>query len=340
VLKTKTNAYSLVRSGATTPVDKQSVTNERTKTVAVPQVGFVGLGRMGKAMAANLATAGHEVIAYVRRPEQFGQLEALRLHPTTDVADLFDCGFVITMLPDDDAIREVVLGREDGSADGLAVGMLPGAIHLSMSTVSTGMASRLASEHALNRQGYVAAPVFGNPDAAKARQLFIIAAGAAADLDRCQPIFDALGQQVFRVGDDPATANLVKLAGNAMSAATLEVLGEVLALARKRGCDPRQLLAILTGTMFGSRVHKIYGEKIAGQQYGSGGFVFPLALKDVRLALNEAELAGVPMPSLSVVRDRLITGMARGYSERDWSALGMLAAEEAGLGVEATKSDA
>ena len=176
--------------------------------------------------------------------------------------------------------------------------------------------------------------MFGNPDAAKARELFIVAGGMPGHLDRCEPIFDAIGQQVFRVGDDPAIANLVKLAGNAMSAATLEMLGEVLALARKRGCDPRLLLAILTSTMFGSRIHRIYGGKIAEQQYGTGGFVFPLALKDVRLALSEAERAGVPMPSLSVVRDRLISGIARGYAARDWSALGMLAAEEAGLAIE------
>jgi 3-hydroxyisobutyrate dehydrogenase-like beta-hydroxyacid dehydrogenase len=176
--------------------------------------------------------------------------------------------------------------------------------------------------------------VFGNPDAAKARQLFVIAAGVPADVERCRPIFDALGQQTFRVGSAPATANLIKLVGNAMSAATLEILGEVLALARKRGLDPQEVLAILTGTMFGSRVHRIYGGKIAGQQYAVGGFVFPLALKDIRLALNEADSAGVPMPSVSVVRDRLITGIARGYSELDWSALGLLAAEEAGLTVE------
>jgi 3-hydroxyisobutyrate dehydrogenase-like beta-hydroxyacid dehydrogenase len=149
-------------------------------------------------------------------------------------------------------------------------GYAASAIHLSMSTISTATASRLASEHARYSQGYVAAPVFGNPDAAKARQLFIIAAGAPGDIDRCQPIFDALGQQVFRVGSDPAAANLVKLAGNAMSAASLEILGEVLALARKRGLDPQQLLAILTGTMYGGRLHKVYGEKIATQQYGSG----------------------------------------------------------------------
>jgi 3-hydroxyisobutyrate dehydrogenase-like beta-hydroxyacid dehydrogenase len=140
-----------------------------------------------------------------------------------------------------------------------------------------------------------------------------------------------LGQQTFVVGSAPATANLIKLAGNAMSAVTLEILGEVLALARKRGLDPRELLSVLTGTMFGSRIHKVYGGKIAEQQFAVGGFIFPLALKDRRLALSEAEAAGVPMPSVSVVRDRLIAGIARGYSDRDWSALGLLAAEEAGL---------
>jgi 3-hydroxyisobutyrate dehydrogenase-like beta-hydroxyacid dehydrogenase len=311
--------------------DKPSASGGVKDTAPQGRIGFVGLGRMGEAMAANLAAACREVIAYVRRPEQIEPLAPLGLRATTDIAELFDCEFVITMLPNDEAVREVVMGPRDFPGGGLAAGMMPGAIHLSMSTISTATASQLARELAHYGQGYIAAPVFGNPDAARARELFIIAAGAEADLDRCQPIFAALGQQVFRVGNDPAIANLVKLAGNAMSAATLEVLGEILALARKRGCDPRQLLAILTGTMFGSRIHKVYGKKIAEQQYGSAGFVFPLALKDVRLALNEAELAGVPMPSLSVVRDRLITGIARGYSECDWSALGMLAAEEAGL---------
>jgi 3-hydroxyisobutyrate dehydrogenase-like beta-hydroxyacid dehydrogenase len=299
-------------------------------------VGFVGLGRMGTEMAGNLAAAGRQVIAYVRRAERIGELAALGLRPTTEIADLFDCSIVISMLPDDGAVREIVFGREDFGVDGLAGGLAPGAIHLSMSTISTATASELASEHARCGQGYVAAPVFGNPDAAKARQLFVIAAGAAADVERCRPIFDALGQQTFLVGTAPETANLVKLAGNVMAGATLQIMGEVLALARKRGLDPRQLLAVLTGSMFGSRVHKLYGDKIAEQHYTSGGFIFPLALKDVRLALAEAEAADVPMPSVSVLRDRLIAGIARGYSELDWSALGLLAAEEAGLDRETT----
>jgi 3-hydroxyisobutyrate dehydrogenase-like beta-hydroxyacid dehydrogenase len=294
------------------------------------EIGFVGLGHMGTAMAANLAASGRRVIAYVRRPDQIGKLEALRIRPTTDIGDLLDCDVVISMLPDDDAVREIVFGRKDIGFDGLAAGLMPGAIHLSMSTISTAAASLLAAEHARNGQGYVAAPVFGNPDAARARQLFIVAAGVPADVERCQPILDSLGQRTFVIGAAPADANLVKLLGNMMSATALEMLGEVVAVVRKRGLDPQPFIDIMTSTMFGGRVHKIYGDKIAKQIYVPG-FVLPLVLKDVRLALAEAEHSGVPMPSVSVVRDRLITGIARGYGELDWTALGLIAAEEAGL---------
>jgi 3-hydroxyisobutyrate dehydrogenase-like beta-hydroxyacid dehydrogenase len=294
------------------------------------EIGFVGLGRMGTAMAANLAAAGRRVIAYVRREDRISELEELGLSPTTDIGDLLDCELVISMLPDDDTVRNVVFGRRDDDLDGLAAGLMPGAIHLSMSTISTGAASLLASEHARHGQGYVAAPVFGNPDAAKTRQLFIVAAGVPADIERCQPILDTLGQRTFVVGADPAEANLFKLLGNMLSATALEMLGEVVAVVRKRGLDPRPFIDIMTSTMFGGRAHKIYGDKIARQTY-TPGFILPLVLKDVRLALAEAENAGVPMPSVGVVRDRLITGIARGYGELDWTALGLVAEEEAGL---------
>jgi len=296
----------------------------------VGEIGFVGLGHMGTAMAANLVAAGRRVIAYVRRPDRISQLEALGLRPTTDIGDLLDCELVISMLPDDAALREVVFGRSDDDLDGLAAGLMPGAIHLSMSTISTATASLVASEHARYGQGYVAAPVFGNPDAAKARQLFIVAAGASADVERCRPILDVLGQRTFVIGADPQDANLFKLLGNMMSATALEMLGEVVAVVRKRGLNPRPFIELMTSTMFGGRAHKIYGDKIARQDYAAG-FVLPLVLKDVRLALAEAEKSSVPMPSVSVVRDRLITGIARGYGELDWTALGLIAAEDAGL---------
>jgi 3-hydroxyisobutyrate dehydrogenase-like beta-hydroxyacid dehydrogenase len=294
-------------------------------------VGFIGLGRMGTVMAANLAAAGYRVIAYLRRPDRIAALKALGLEPTVRMTDLFDCEFIVSMLPDDDAATEVVFGHVPNAADGLAAGLSPGAIHVSMSTISTTAAARLASEHALHGQGYVAAPVFGNPDAARQRQLFIVAAGAPPEVERCRALFDVLGQRTFVVGSEPAAANLIKLAGNMLTVTTLEMLGELVALLRKRGLDAKPFIEIMTTTMFGGRAHRIYGDKIAAQHYALPGFVLPLALKDVRLALAEAEQAAVPMPSVSVVRDRLIAGIARGYSDLDWTALGLIAAEEAGL---------
>jgi 3-hydroxyisobutyrate dehydrogenase-like beta-hydroxyacid dehydrogenase len=294
------------------------------------RIGFVGLGRMGTAMAANLAVAGREVIAYVRHQNRMDTLASIGLKPTTDITDLFDCEIVISMLPDDDSVLDAAFGRTDPGVEGFAAGLRRGAIHLSMSTISTGTATHLASEHARQGQGYVAAPVFGNPDAAKARQLFIVTAGELVDVGRCRPIMEALGQQTFIVGTNPGHANLIKLLGNMMTATTLEMLGETVALVRKRELDPKLFVDILTATMFGGRAHRIYGEKIVAQSY-TAGFALPLVLKDVRLALAEAEAARVPLPSVGVVRDRLLTGIARGYAALDWTALGLIAAEEAGI---------
>jgi len=294
-------------------------------------VGFVGLGRMGSAMAANLVAGGHRVVGYVRRPEGADRLTSLGIEVTANIADLFGCGIVVSMLPDDDAVRDVVMGSADLGARGLAQGLGPGAIHLCMATISTAMASRLASEHNARGQGYVAAPVFGNPDAAKQRLLYILAAGSDDDLARCQPLFDSLGQKTLAVGGEPWHANLVKLLGNMMSATALEMMSEAVTVFLKRGLDPKPFIDIMTGTMFGGRVHKLYGDKIVARSYAPG-FIMPLVLKDVRLALAEAEAAGAPMPSVSVVRDRLITGIARGHDDLDWTGLGLVAAEEAGIG--------
>jgi 3-hydroxyisobutyrate dehydrogenase-like beta-hydroxyacid dehydrogenase len=320
----------LPRASETATRKRRGGSGSNSRPPAQGDIGFVGLGQMGTAMAANLASAGRRMIAYVRRPEQQGKLTALGLKPTTNIVDLFDCEIVISMLPDDAAVREIVFGCEAVGLNGLAQGLRPGAVHLSMSTISTAAASELASEHAMNGQGYVAAPVFGNPDAAKARQLYIVAAGAAADVERCQPLFDNLGQQTFVVGTDPAQANLIKLLGNVMTATALEVLGEIVTVIRKRGLDPAPFIDILTNTMFGGRAHKIYGAKILAERY-TPGFRLSLALKDVRLALAEADRAGVAMPSVDVVRDRMVTAIARGYADLDWTALGLIAAEEAGL---------
>src|SRR5882757_6079007 len=292
------------------------------------EIGVVGLGRMGTEIATNLVSAERQVTAYVRRPDRIGVLSALGIRPTLKLENLAHCDIVISMLPDDNAVREVVCG-----ADGLASRLQRGAIHLSMSTIGTATAEFLARKHALRDQGYVAAPVFGNPAAAKARQLFVIAAGRSADLNRCQPLFNCLGQRTFVVGADPAHANLIKLLGNMMTATTLEAIAETVAVLLKRDLDPKLFIDILINTMFGGLAHRKYGDRIVRRDY-TPGFVLPLVLKDVRLALAEAEQAGAPFPSAGVVRDRLITGIARGYADLDWTALGLIAAQEAGLQVE------
>jgi 3-hydroxyisobutyrate dehydrogenase-like beta-hydroxyacid dehydrogenase len=291
------------------------------------KIGFVGLGLMGTAMAANLVASRFPVTAYVRRPPQMNELRALGVAPTMNISDLLGCEILISMLPNDNVVRDVVFGRE--GINGLADRLPKGAIHLSMSTISTAAATEFARDHLDRGQGYVVAPVFGSPDAAKARQLSIIVAGDEMYCARCLPLVESLGYP-FLVGSDPRQANLIKLLGNMMTATSLEVLGEVTAVLRKSGQDPRQFVDIMTRTMFGSRFHKIYGSRIVAGDYVPG-LSMPLALKDVRLALAEAENAGAPMPSVSVVRDRMITAIARGHAELDWTALGLVAAEEAGL---------
>jgi 3-hydroxyisobutyrate dehydrogenase-like beta-hydroxyacid dehydrogenase len=301
------------------------------------RIGFIGLGHMGSAMAANLAKGGLAVLGYVRKAARKAELKALGIQPTNDMTDLFGCDVVITMVSDDAAAHEIVFGNGSSAGRGLAAGLKPGALHLSMSTISPGMSSTIAAEHV--GQHYVAAPVFGNPDAAKARELYVIAAGKPDQIERAKPLFDLLGQHTFVVGPDPASANLVKLAGNAMTATSLEVLAEILALMRKRGVEPEKFIDIMTSTMFGSRVHTIYGAKMVHHNF-TPGFAFPLALKDVRLALVEADAASVPMPSVDVVHNRLVAGVARGHGGLDWSALALIATEEAGLEANNPKSGA
>jgi 3-hydroxyisobutyrate dehydrogenase-like beta-hydroxyacid dehydrogenase len=317
-----------VGTNATCNTDQVNAETIRAPGPPFRKIGFVGLGLMGTAMAANLASFGHRVHAFVRRPEQMEELQIPGIVPTMHMPDLYNCDIVLSMLPDDLAVRNVFFGTSNGM-DGLAKHLAPGAIHLSMSTISTAAAAEFSHQHQRSGQGYVAAPVFGNPDAAKARQLSIIVAGAAIDCERSRPLIESLGR-MFVVGTEASHANLIKLLGNMMTATSLEVLGEITTVLRKRGQDPQQFVDIMTGTMFGSRFHKIYGNRILSGDYAPG-LAMPLALKDVRLALAEAEKAGAPMPSVSLVRDRMITAIARGHAMLDWTALGLVALEEAGL---------
>ena len=276
-------------------------------------------------MAVNLLKAGYEVTVYNRTAAKVQALVEQGAHGAAQVADACRGDAVITMLADDGALESVVFG------DQAVIGSLrKGAIHISMSTISVALSERLAAAHAHVSQCYVAAPVFGRPEAAAAAKLFIVAAGAPDAVDACLPLFEALGQKTFSVGSKPQAANLVKLSGNFLIASVIEALGEAMALVGKAGVDRRQYLELLTSTLFTAPVYKTYGGLIAEQKFEPAGFAALLGHKDIRLTLAAAEILRVPMPLASLLRDRFLTLLAQGGESLDWSAIGQLAAKDAG----------
>ena len=290
---------------------------------AVKTVGVVGLGHMGHAFATNLVADGYEVVTFDRDPKRAASVTGASA--VAKILDLADCDAVISSVTDDAALTAVTL-----DAGGLVSALGEGAVHVSMSTASPTLSLRLAEEHAKHQQGFVAAPVLGNPDFARERKLFVLAGGPALALEKVRPLLESLGQHLFVVGNDAASASLMKLGANALTATTLECMGEVLALLHKGGIEPRLAFDVLTNSLFDSQVHKAYGDKIVESRYAPG-LAVPLATKDMRLALAAAEHLAVPLPAVSLVHDRLVAMSARGWDNLDWSALGRLAAEEAGL---------
>ena len=289
------------------------------------KIGFIGLGRMGAAIAANLVRAGHDVTVFNRSPEKRRALVDLGAREANSIADACHGEVVITMLADDTALAQVALDK------GGIVGSLPkGAIHISMSTIGVAFSKSLAQAHAAVGERFIAAPVFGRPDLAAAAKLFIVPAGDPAAIDACKSIFDAVGQKTFPIGTEPAAANLVKLCGNFLLASAIEALGEALALVGKAGVDRRAFVDLLSSTLFTGPAYRTYGGLIAENKFQPAGFAAPLGYKDIRLALAAAESLGVPMPLGSLLHDRFLRLLARGGDNLDWAAIGGLAAQDAG----------
>jgi 3-hydroxyisobutyrate dehydrogenase-like beta-hydroxyacid dehydrogenase len=289
------------------------------------KVGFIGLGQMGAAMAANLLKAGHEVTVYNRTPAKAATLAREGAEEAVTIADACRGDAVFTMLANDDVVEAAVFG-EDGVLERLPAA----AIHISSSTISVDLAERLAAAHAGVGQGFVAAPVFGRPELAVAGNLYVLAAGEHAAIQTTAPLFDAIGQKTFVVSETPKAAYLVKLSGNFLIGSVIEALGEAMAFVGKGGIDAHQYVEILTSTLFGAPIYKTYGTLLADRSFEPAGFATPLGYKDIRLALAAAEDLRVPLPIASLLRDRFLTLLANGGESLDWSAIGALAAKDAG----------
>jgi 3-hydroxyisobutyrate dehydrogenase-like beta-hydroxyacid dehydrogenase len=291
------------------------------------KLGFVGLGNMGSGIARNLIKAGHTLTVYNRTKSRAEELQPLGAKVAGTPGDAAsDAEVVITMLADDHAMEAVVFGP------GNILESLPSAaVHVGMSTISVALSRRLAALHKEKRQSYIAAPVFGRPDAAAAGKLFIVAGGAADQIERCQPLFTAIGQKTFVAGEEAFAANVFKLAGNFMITTVIESLSEAFALIRKSGLDSNRFLEVLTESLFTSPVYRNYGAMIAADKFEPVGFKLPLGFKDNKLVLTAAEEVAVPMPMANLVHDRFVTAIAQGMSNSDWAAIARISAQDAGL---------
>lgn len=291
------------------------------------KVGFIGLGNMGSAMARNLIKAGHTLTVYNQtksRAEELRPLGAKVAASPSEAASGAEA--LITMVANDHAVEDVIFGT------GRAIESLPvSAVHVSMSTISVALSHRLVAAHRDRKQHYIAAPVFGRPDAAAAAKLFIAVAGPAEQIARCQSLFEAMGQKTFVVGDEAPAASLVKVTANFLITTVIESLGEAFALIRKSGVDPEKFLEVLTGSLFAAPIYRTYGGMIAADNFEPVGFSMQLGMKDNRLVLAAAEDAAVPMPMASLVRDRMLAAAAQGMGEADWSAIARISLREAGL---------
>jgi 3-hydroxyisobutyrate dehydrogenase-like beta-hydroxyacid dehydrogenase len=290
------------------------------------EAGLIGLGRMGTGIAKSLLRSGHRLTVFNRTRERAEALRADGANVVVSVAEACQSGVVLTMVADDAALEALVFGE-----GGILASLREGGVHVSLSTISVALSDRLTAEHTKAGQQFVAAPVFGRPEAAESAKLFVVAAGPCRSVQRSKPLFESMGPKLLVAGERPSMANVVKLSGNFLIATVLESLAESLTFAKKSGVDPAMLLDFLTTTMFTAPVYKIYGELIVEGKHEPTGFALPLGLKDVRLVLQAAESANVAMQIASVIRDRFITALARGHQDKDWSVIGRVAAEDAGL---------
>jgi 3-hydroxyisobutyrate dehydrogenase-like beta-hydroxyacid dehydrogenase len=281
------------------------------------KIGLVGLGRMGQGMGHRLLGAGHDLMVFNRTASKAAELEKAGARRAGSLADTCrDRDIVITMVSDDAALSEVAAGR-----GGIRESLAKGGIHVAMGTHSAAAIQAHAAAHAEAGQTLVAAPVLGRPDAAAAGQLVIVAGGPADALKRCEPAFQAMGRKTAEAGSKPESAIAIKLANNFVLACAIESMAEGFALVRKYGVQPQVFFEVITEGLFAAPAYKVYGKLMVDQAYDKPGFTATLGLKDVKLALAAGELANVPLPSGSVVRDRLIGAIAHGEADKDWAIL-------------------
>jgi 3-hydroxyisobutyrate dehydrogenase-like beta-hydroxyacid dehydrogenase len=292
------------------------------------KVGFIGLGRMGQAMATRMLHAGHELAVFNRTPEKAKPLADAGAKVVKSIADAARFGeAVFTMLTDDAAVESVALQK-----GGLLEALPKGGIHVCSGTHGVGIIRTLTAEHKDKGQILVTAPILGRPEQVMAGAVGVVAGGPTDAVKRCQPLFAAIGRRTFEAGSEPAAATAIKLANNFVLGCAIEAMGEGFALVRKYETAPEVFYDVMTDGLFSAPAYKVYGKIIVDQSYDKAGQMAVNGLKDANLALAAGDAVGVPLPSGQVWRDRLAAAVKRGEGEKDWAVMALEQARASGLG--------
>jgi 3-hydroxyisobutyrate dehydrogenase-like beta-hydroxyacid dehydrogenase len=291
------------------------------------KVGFIGLGRMGNVMVRRLLDAGHEVAVFNRTPDKTKPLADAGAKVVASLGEAVRFGdAVFTMVSDDAAAEEVT--RQKG---GILESLPKGGVHIAAGTHGIGAIRRMRAAHEAAGQTLIAAPVLGRPEMVTAGQAGIVVGGKPDQVKRFEPLFAALGARVIAAGDTPEAATAIKLANNFVLGCAIEAIGEGMSLVRKYGVVPDVFLEVMTGGLFNCGAYKVYGRIIVDESYDKVGHVAMNGLKDVNLALAAGELAGVPLPSGNVIRDRLVGAVAHKDGDKDWAVMALEQARASGL---------
>jgi 3-hydroxyisobutyrate dehydrogenase-like beta-hydroxyacid dehydrogenase len=291
------------------------------------KVGFVGLGRMGQAMAGRLLQAGHEVAVYNRTPEKTKALAGAGAKVVGSIAEAAAFGEAcFSMLTDDAAVEDVA--RQKG---GLLESLPKGGIHICSGTHGVGVIRKLTGLHREHGQVLLTAPILGRPEQVTAGQVGVVVAGPANEVKRCMPLFAAIGRRTFEAGEDPAAATSLKLANNFVLGCAIEAMGEGFALIRKYGVPPEVFYDVMTDGLFSAPAYKVYGRIMVDGSYDKAGQMAVNGLKDADLILAAGGTVGVPLPSGNVWRDRLVAAVGRGEGEKDWAVMALEQARASGL---------
>lgn len=285
-------------------------------STALPKVAFLGLGKMGVAMAANIQRAGFPLTVWNRTADKAAALVArgARCAPTPEAA-VHQADIVISSLADDAVVNAVVSGPS-----GILAGLSKDAIHVGTSTISPGLADRLAQDHEAQGSFYVAGPVVGRTNAAEAAQLTTILAGDARVIERARPVVAAYASGILPGGAFARQANAAKLIANFLGASGLDLIGQTLALGERSGVAPELLRMMLFG-FFGHEATREYIDKITARDFDDVGFTVTGGLKDVELMIAAGRDVDLELSTARALQAKLAGAVKRGWDGKDWSCL-------------------